>query len=121
MRRDDVTRIYQRNAAWYDLMHGPMERLAVGRWRSRALEGLSGSVLELGVGTGANFRHHGRPTRLTAMDPSPRMLDRARPRRSRRACWRWSGHGGLPPPVRPCPLRGRLATRLCASGTSAEH
>ena len=83
MRQDDVTRIYQRNAAWYDLMHNPMERLAVGRWRSRALEGLTGSMLELGVGTGANFRHYGRPTRLTAIAPSPRMLDRARRRADR--------------------------------------
>jgi phosphatidylethanolamine/phosphatidyl-N-methylethanolamine N-methyltransferase len=83
MRQDDVTRIYQRNAAWYDLMHGPLERMAVGRWRSRALEGLTGRVLELGVGTGASFRHYGPEAHITAADPSTRMLDRTRRRADR--------------------------------------
>lgn len=83
MQQDDITRIYQRNAAWYDAMHGPLEPLAVGRWRSRTLTGLRGRVLELGVGTGANFRYYAPEARVTGVDPSSRMLDRAR-RRARR-------------------------------------
>jgi phosphatidylethanolamine/phosphatidyl-N-methylethanolamine N-methyltransferase len=83
MRQDDVTRIYQRNAGCYDLIHGPLERLALGRWRSRTLAGLTGRVLELGVGTGANFRHYGPEALVTAVDPSSRMVDRARRRADR--------------------------------------
>ena len=55
----------------------------MGRWRSRALEGLTGRVLELVVGTGTNLGHYGPGAHITAVDPSPRMLDRARRRADR--------------------------------------
>ena len=64
-------------------MHGPLERMPVGRWRSRALEGLTGRVLELGVGTGANLGYYAPEVRVTGVDPSSRMLDRARRRADR--------------------------------------
>ena len=74
---------YDRNARWYDLMELPVE-LAFYRFLRRALwakvRALPGAVLELGAGTGRNFAYH--PERpLYAVDISPRMLARARPRR----------------------------------------
>jgi ubiquinone/menaquinone biosynthesis C-methylase UbiE len=37
-------------------------------------------VLEVGVGTGMNLEHYPAEVRVTGIDVSPRMLDRARPR-----------------------------------------
>ena len=78
MRQEDVTRIYDRNAPWYDLMQAPMERMGARRWRELLLEGVTGRVLELGVGTGKNLPLYDRDTVVTAIDPSTRMLERAR-------------------------------------------
>jgi ubiquinone/menaquinone biosynthesis C-methylase UbiE len=39
---------------------------------------LSGDVLEIGAGTGANFKHYPATVRVTATEPDPYMLERAR-------------------------------------------
>lgn len=75
-----VTRIYDRNAPFYDAMEAPMEWLAVRRWRRRLVAGVSGRVLELGVGTGRNLALYPADVRLTAVDVAPKMLSRARAR-----------------------------------------
>jgi len=67
--------------AWfYDRMAGAMERGLLGRLRSRLLAGLTGDVLEIGAGTGSNFRHYGSAARVIAFEPDPHMLKRARER-----------------------------------------
>ncbi len=49
--------------------------------RGRALEGASGSVLEIGAGTGLNFAHYPKAvTKVTAIEPSPGMIERAKGR-----------------------------------------
>lgn len=49
--------------------------------RARALEKAAGNTLEIGAGTGLNFPHYPKTvTRLTAIEPSPGMIERARPR-----------------------------------------
>jgi ubiquinone/menaquinone biosynthesis C-methylase UbiE len=73
-----VRRIYDHAAASYDAS-------GIGRWfdrlRARLLAQASGDVLELGVGTGATMPfYRGTVRSLTAIDVSPRMLDRARDR-----------------------------------------
>jgi ubiquinone/menaquinone biosynthesis C-methylase UbiE/copper chaperone CopZ len=78
VRQEDVTRIYDRNALCYDLMQGPMERLGARNWRPLLFRDLAGRVLELGVGTGKNLPHYPRDAEVTAIDPAPRMLDKAR-------------------------------------------
>ncbi len=46
--------------------------------RARALEQASGTVLEIGAGTGLNFAHYPKAvTKVTALEPSPGMLKRA--------------------------------------------
>jgi len=71
-----VRRIYDRAAATYDSS-------GITRWfdrlRARLLAQARGDVLELGVGTGATLRfYRGEVRSLTAIDVSPRMLERAR-------------------------------------------
>ncbi len=75
-----VTRIYERNAPIYDAMEAPMEWLAFQAWRRHLVSGVSGHVLELGVGTGRNLPLYPTNVRLTAVDAAPSMLNRARAR-----------------------------------------
>ncbi len=75
----ETMRRYDRMAPFYDLTIGPVERWAFGRWRQRLWEGIDGGrVLEVGVGTGANFHHYPRGVSVTAIDVSTGMLARAR-------------------------------------------
>ena len=78
-----VTKIYDRNAPFYDAMEAPMEWLALGVWRRHLVSGLSGAVLELGVGTGRNLALYPADVALTAVDVAPSMLNRARARARR--------------------------------------
>lgn len=65
--------------AWfYDRMARAMERGPLGKLRTRLITGVEGDVLEIGAGTGLNFRHYGPGARVTAFEPDPHMLKRAR-------------------------------------------
>jgi ubiquinone/menaquinone biosynthesis C-methylase UbiE len=70
-------------AAVYDCLMSPIERRWLGEARRRLLAGLDGRVLEIGVGTGANFSHYPVGTRIVAVEPSPHYLRRARPKLAR--------------------------------------
>ena len=74
---------YDRNARFYDLMEsGPEKRFAP--WRSDLWSRVWGKrVLEVGVGTGKNLLYYPEGTAVTAIDLSPRMLERARARAER--------------------------------------
>lgn len=51
------------------------------RWRPRATEGLWGTVVELGFGTGLNLRHYPDTVdRILAVEPSLESRDKAAPR-----------------------------------------
>ncbi|ACY48270.1 class I SAM-dependent methyltransferase [Rhodothermus marinus] len=77
-------RAYDRLAACYDLLELPMEWLAFRRWRRRLWKGVRGPrVLEIGVGTGKNIPYYPPEVTVTAIDLSPRMLERARRRAAR--------------------------------------
>lgn len=53
------------------------------RYRKQVLEGVSGSVLEIGAGTGLNFEHYPKAIELvTTVDPNPGMSAKARKRSS---------------------------------------
>lgn len=74
-------RRYDRIAPFYDLCEGVMERARYRRWRERIWGAVKrGRILEVGVGTGLNFRHHPEGAELTGIDLSPKMLRRAGPR-----------------------------------------
>ena len=76
----DLTRKrYNRIAFLYDFMEAPMESLRFASWRRRLTDGISGAnALEVGVGTGKNFKYYPEGMNITAIDLCPRMLARAR-------------------------------------------
>ena len=70
---------YDRLAFFYDFLEAPLERFRFQTWRSRLRDQIgSGRVLEVGVGTGKNIPHYPKKVKITGIDFSPRMLDRAR-------------------------------------------
>lgn len=64
-------------ASRYDGMNRSMEKGFLGALRREHLSGLTGDVLEIGAGTGANFEHYPAQVRVVALEPDPFMLERA--------------------------------------------
>ena len=76
-------RKYQRIAPWYDLLDLPFE---LGRYRAirpELFRGLSGRVLDAGVGTGRNIPFYPAGAEMVGIDNSTAMLARAERRRRR--------------------------------------
>lgn len=69
-----IKKRYNRTALFYDWM----DRMILKEWRRRVWQEARGRVLEVGVGTGANFPFYPPGCRVTAIDFSPGMLARAR-------------------------------------------
>ncbi len=68
----------------YDRVLAPLEEAGLQAWRAELLAGLSGTVVEIGAGTGANLAHYpGTVERLVLTEPEPLMLDRLRDRLDR--------------------------------------
>lgn len=67
-------------AALYDPIIWPAERRTLGPLRKSLLADLHGDVLEIGAGTGLNFRYYPADARVIALEPDPAMLERARKR-----------------------------------------
>lgn len=77
-------RAYDRASRWYDIEEWLPERLAFRKWRRQLWEMVpDGRVLEAGVGTGKNLRYYREGHSVTAIDFSPKMLERARKNASR--------------------------------------
>jgi ubiquinone/menaquinone biosynthesis C-methylase UbiE len=71
-----LIRKFNKQAAMYE--RNSRQRY-IGRWRQRLLQDVSGQVLEVAVGAGANLPFYQRDkVELTAVDFSPEMLSRAR-------------------------------------------
>lgn len=68
---------YQRIAPFYDLLDLPFEHGRYRDLRRLLFRGLSGRLLDAGVGTGRNFPFYPADARVTAIDLSPAMLARA--------------------------------------------
>jgi ubiquinone/menaquinone biosynthesis C-methylase UbiE len=58
----------------YDNFMYFLEKFFLKKRRVRLLKGLSGKVLEVGVGTGVNFEHYSNEVEVTGIEPSPHML-----------------------------------------------
>jgi len=74
------TKIYNRVAWRYDILEAPMEKMFFSKLRREMLKGVSGKVLDVGVGTGKNLPYYPEGIELTGIDISPRMLAKARKR-----------------------------------------
>lgn len=65
-------------AALYDPMMRRLEARHLAAWRGELMGHVHGDVLEVGVGTGANLGLYPADVRLTGIEPSAGMLQRAR-------------------------------------------
>lgn len=74
---------YQRIARFYDVLDAPFERKRYSRLRPMMFEGLSGRILDAGVGTGRNIPYYPAGAAVVGVDLSPAMLARAERRRAR--------------------------------------
>jgi ubiquinone/menaquinone biosynthesis C-methylase UbiE len=63
-------------ATCYDRMNAAAERTFLGRRRAALLGGLTGTVLDVGAGTGANLPHLRSAERVVAVEPDPAMRQR---------------------------------------------
>lgn len=70
-------------AALYDRLNAVSERRFLTRHRARLLGSRQGKVLEIGVGTGANFSFYPETAAVIGIEPDPFMLRRARIKLSR--------------------------------------
>jgi ubiquinone/menaquinone biosynthesis C-methylase UbiE len=68
---------YQRIAPYYDLLDLPFEYRRYRKIRPQLFAGLSGHILDAGVGTGRNFPFYPRNAAIVGIDLSPAMLARA--------------------------------------------
>jgi len=68
---------YRRIARYYDLLDLPFERKRYRPLRPLMFRGLSGHILDAGVGTGRNFPFYPPGTTVVGLDISPAMLAQA--------------------------------------------
>ena len=71
---------YQRIARFYDFLDVPFERKRYRALRPLLFEGMSGRLLDAGIGTGRNCEFYPPQAIVTGIDTSPAMLERARQR-----------------------------------------
>lgn len=75
MDKQKLVRVFDRQAKTYA---SKKEQPVQQRWRRNLIGHATGDVLELAVGTGANFPFYPREVRITAADFSGAMIERAR-------------------------------------------
>lgn len=72
-------RAYDRASRWYDIQEWLPERIAFRKLRQQLWDLVpDGRTLEVGVGTGKNLRYYRKSQSVTAIDFSPKMIERAR-------------------------------------------
>ena len=76
----DLQAKWDRASRWYDWGTALLELLVFRGLRRALLASVEGRVLEVAAGTGSNLAHYPDGARVTAVDLSPGMLQRARQR-----------------------------------------
>jgi ubiquinone/menaquinone biosynthesis C-methylase UbiE len=74
----EVEKKYNRFSLIYDLIESPVERFLFQKWRKKYLSKLKGNILEIGVGTGKNLIYYNNKAKVTAIDISEGMLEKAK-------------------------------------------
>ncbi|PBB07047.1 class I SAM-dependent methyltransferase [Salimicrobium humidisoli] len=72
-RTEDIKKRYDRVSGVFDMM----DHMIKDKWRKDLLKDLDGSVLEIGVGTGANLPFYPETAEVTGIDFSRKMLKKA--------------------------------------------
>jgi ubiquinone/menaquinone biosynthesis C-methylase UbiE len=67
-------------ASVYDKMLASQEKGYLGALREEMLKDVTGDVLEIGAGTGANFQYYPDGAKVVATEPDPYMMERAKKR-----------------------------------------
>mgnify|MGYP000264599803 FL=1 len=81
---EKTKRRYDRIAPYFDSLEGFLEGLFFSDWRKTLWAKVQGEhILEVGVGTGKNFPYYPANTRITALDFSEKMLQRAKKKQQR--------------------------------------
>ena len=75
-------RTYNYIARIYDLLDIPFENRRYRQIRKLVFEGVEGTVLDAGVGTGRNMPYYPRNGKMTGIDLSPQMLAQAQKRKA---------------------------------------
>jgi len=70
-------------AKWYDVFMSPLEKNKFKEIRRQLLLKATGCVLEIGSGTGINFPLYEAAKRVVAIEPSPDMIERSKPKLER--------------------------------------
>lgn len=73
----DLEKKYNRTAMFYDWVDYPFERFRYRKIRERLWKGVSGKVLDAGVGTGCNMPYYPPDADVVGVDLSQKMLARA--------------------------------------------
>jgi ubiquinone/menaquinone biosynthesis C-methylase UbiE len=80
-----IKKRYDRIAPYFDGIEAVMEGLFFKPWRKKLWAKVNGHhILEVGVGTGKNFEYYPVNARVTAIDFSPKMLERAAKKKRRK-------------------------------------
>src|SRR5688572_30135121 len=74
--------VWPRFPVFYDLIIGLADRWRARHWRREIVEPADGTILEIGAGTGLNFRYYRRGALVIATEPDRAMLERARAQRA---------------------------------------
>jgi ubiquinone/menaquinone biosynthesis C-methylase UbiE len=69
-------------AKWYDFFMSPLEKKKFKQIRSELLAKATGTVLEIGAGTGINFPLYEHADKVTAIEPSEHMIARSQSKHS---------------------------------------
>jgi ubiquinone/menaquinone biosynthesis C-methylase UbiE len=77
---ESLSKKYDRVSRFYDLLDLPFEVLRYDGIRREIWKGLSGKILDAGVGTGRNIPYYPSRSEVIGIDNSPGMLERARKR-----------------------------------------
>ena len=77
----DARAVYRRIAPYYDFLDGSFERKRYAPIRGTLFAGLSGRILDAGIGTGCNIPYYPAGAEVVGIDLSQAMLARARARR----------------------------------------
>jgi ubiquinone/menaquinone biosynthesis C-methylase UbiE len=68
---------YDRTAKFYDQIESFIENKLFGKLRKETFGDLKSNILEIGIGTGKNIPYYGKGAKITGIDLSPKMLEKA--------------------------------------------